>query len=92
MKTTLTTNTSTSWVTDHNGSAFMQAVGTWGGGTLTIEIQLIDGSTVQALEGGAFTSGPVSKIVKAPRGTPVRFTLSGSSGASIVTQITCGPI
>lgn len=31
MKTTLTSNTSTSWVTDHNGSAFMQAVGTWGG-------------------------------------------------------------
>lgn len=88
MQTTLSTNTSTEWHTRHDGHVFVQAVGTFGGGTLTVEVRLEDGSTVHAVEDGAFTSGPVSQHLTIPREMPVRLTLSGSSGASIVTQLT----
>ena len=88
MQTTLSTNTSTAWQSDHAGTVFVQAVGTFGSGTLTVEVQLEDGTTAQAIEDGSFTSGPVSKILEVPRHMPVRLTLSGSSGASIVTSLT----
>ncbi len=88
MQTTLSTNTSTAWQSDHAGTVFVQAVGTFGGGTLTVEVQLEDGTTAQAIQDGSFTSGPVSKILEVPRHMPVRLTLSGSSGASIVTSLT----
>ena len=88
MQTTLSTNTSTAWQSDHAGTVFVQAVGTFGGGTLTVEVQLEDGTTAQAIQDGSFTSGPVSQILEVPRHMPVRLTLSGSSGASIVTSIT----
>lgn len=87
MKTTLTTNTSTNWYSAHDGKLSLQAAGTFGGGTLAAEIMLEDGSTVQAIQDGSFTAGPVSKLLQLPPNTPVRLTLSGSSGASIVTQI-----
>lgn len=92
MQTTLSTNASTEWYTAHEGHVFVQAAGTWGSGTLTVEVRLEDGSTVQALEEGAFTSGPISKHVTVPRGIPIRLKLSGSSGASIVTQVTTSSI
>ena len=88
MQTSLSTNTSTAWQSDHAGTVFVQAVGTFGSGTLTVEVQLEDGTTAQAIEDGSFTSGPVSKILEVPRHMPVRLTLSGSSGASIVTSLT----
>lgn len=92
MQTTLTTNTSTEWLTNHEGHVFVQAAGTWGSGTLTVEVRLEDGSTVQSIQDGSFTSGPISKHVTVPRGIPIRLTLSGSSGASIVTQVTTSSI
>jgi len=72
MQTTLSTNTSTAWQSDHAGTVFLQAVGTFGGGTLTVEVQLEDGSTTQAVQDGSFTSGPVSKIIEIPRHMPVQ--------------------
>ena len=72
MQTTLSTNTSTAWQSDHAGTVFLQAVGTFGSGTLTVEVQLEDGSTTQAVQDGSFTSGPVSKIIEIPRHMPVR--------------------
>ncbi len=88
MQTTLSTNTSTGWNRDHNGVVFLQASGTFGGGTLTVEVLLDDGSTAQTMADGSFTSGPVSKLINVPRGRGVRLTLAGSSGASVVTILT----
>lgn len=91
MQTTLSADGSTAWYKPHNGYVFLQAVGTFGGGTLTAQIMLEDGSTVQALEDGAFTAGPVSQQANIPAGAPIRWTLSGSTSPSIVTQITTLP-
>lgn len=87
MQTTLSSNTSTEWFYNHGGSVFAQASGTFGSGTLTLECLLTGGSVTHTLEDGSFTSGPVSKVVTLGPGVPVRFTLAGSSGASIVTEL-----
>lgn len=87
MQFSLTSNTSTDWVSNHSGEVFLQAVGTFGGGTLTAQIRLADGSTVQAVEDGSFTAGPVSQYLTVPREMPVRFTLSGATTPSIVGEI-----
>jgi hypothetical protein len=90
MQTTLTTNTSTAWTSAHDGNVFIQAVGTFGGGTLTVEIQLPDGTTTQAVEDGAFTAGPVSQSLRVPNEMPVRLTLAGATNPSIVTLVRQG--
>ena len=90
MQTTLSTNTSTAWTSAHDGNVFIQAVGTFGGGTLTVEIMLPDGTTTQAVEDGSWTAGLVSQTLSVPNEMPVRLTLSGSSGASIVTLVRQG--
>lgn len=87
MQFTLSADGSTAWETQHAGEVFLQAVGTFGGGTLTAQIRLADGSTVQAVEDGSFTAGPVSQYLTVPREMPVRFTLSGATTPSIVGEI-----
>lgn len=85
--TTLTTNTSTSELSAHNGAIWLHLSGTFGSGTATLEYKLPGTSTWVAYEGGAFTVGPVNRVVSAPAESPVRVTLSGATNPSLTVHL-----
>ena len=86
----LTTNASTDAFTDHNGIVAIQFNGTFDSGTMTVQVKVPDASdTWQAMEDGAYTSGPVSRTAYVGSRVPVRITLSGAgASASIAGTIT----
>lgn len=84
---TLTADGSSTAFTAHPGEVVLQAAGTFGSGTLTVEKQLSDDSTWQAFEDGAFTSGPISQIITLAPGQPIRVTLAGATSPSITGEI-----
>jgi hypothetical protein len=88
MQLTFSSNTTSSWITTSSSQVFFQAAGTFGGGTLTIETQLSDGSSVQSIQDASWTSGPISKVVVCPPGLPIRAKLAGATSPSVVVDIT----
>lgn len=84
MKFTLSANGSTAWYSTQVGEVGFQFAGTFGGGTMKLQIMLSDGSTVQDVQDASYTSGPVSKVYLGAPGMLVRLTLSGATTPSIV--------
>ncbi len=66
-------------------SMSLQAAGTFGSGTLKLQIYVdaLSSPGWQDMESGSWTSGPVSKECTTVPGQLYRLTLSGSSGATI---------
>lgn len=80
---TLTTNTSTTAVTvSAKKEVFVQVFGTFGGGTLTVEMSH-DGTNFTTVgTSGAFTAAGHCRVTL-PVNAAIRGTLSGSAGASV---------
>lgn len=77
----LSANGSTSSVPYTEGSGAAMIYGTWGGGTLVMEVSH-DGTNWAALDGMSFTAD-AAKGFNIPRGTRVRFTLTGATAPTI---------
>lgn len=83
----LTTNSTTAtqqWSQTKNGSdyAVVAAYGTWGGGTLVVQHQLVNGDTNSWITIASLTSAGAFLMKQCPNGN-YRATLSGATGPSL---------
>ena len=86
LNTTLAANGSTASF-GPGGRLAIFASGTWGGGTLTLEMQQPGESVWFAVENAAFTATPVSRVAELPPGSLVRLTLTGATSPSITVTL-----
>lgn len=78
----LTANGSTDWLTTVHTDYQMEAVGTFGGGTITVEKLAVDQSTAITLDDKTLT-GEGAINIEAPRGVKIRATLSGATSPDV---------
>ena len=78
----LTADGSTEWVLTETTGYQMEAVGTFGGGTVTVEKLAVDQTSAITLDDKTLTSEGAINI-EAPRGVKIRATLSGATSPDI---------
>lgn len=89
---TITEDGSTEEFVAHEGSAFLQMDGDFGGGTLTLEIKVLGTDNWQPFEDGDWTAGPVSRLLSAPPGQPLRLTMDGATDPDVSGFIESAPL